>query len=366
MNVTAAVAVGPHTPLEFRDVELAPLGPDEVRVRFVASGVCHTDAAVRDGVIPTPLPAVLGHEGAGIVEAVADDVKGISVGDHVVLSTNSCGRCQQCLSGRLAYCEDMFARNFAAEDASGGTAFSAEGEAIGSHFFGQSSFSPVSNVSSRTVVVVPTHVDLTLVAPLGCGIQTGAGAILNELRPVPGSSVVVLGAGAVGTAALLAARLTGATTIVAVDIVPERLALATELGATHIINGKTEDLAERLREISEGRGVDYVLDTTGIPRLLTTAVAALAVRGTAALVGSSPSGTEVPFEIGDSLNKGWTFKTIIQGSSVPQVFIPALIQLWEQGRFPFDRIIRHYTFADINNAFADSESGSAIKPVVVY
>lgn len=366
MLVQAAIAVPGHDSMEFEQIELDDLRPDEVRVRFVASGVCHTDAAVRDQIIPTPLPAVLGHEGAGIVEAVGDRVSGIRVGDHVVMSTNSCGRCDQCLSGRLAYCENLFDCNFAARRPDGTTAFTAKSGPIGSHFFGQSSFAAASNVAERSLVKVPEDADLTVLAPLGCGLQTGAGAILNELRPGAGSHVAVFGAGAVGLAAVMAARLTPATTIIAVDLVPARLELATELGATHVFDGRDPDIAAQLSSATGGHGLDYVLDTTGAPRVLRTAVDALAVRGTAALVGSSASGTEARFEIGDSLNKGWTFKTIIQGSSVPQVFIPALIDLWQQGRFPFDRLITHYPAAHINRAFEDSERGTAVKPVIVY
>lgn len=366
MKISAAVARTPHAPLHIEQLELDSVRPDEVRVRLVASGVCHTDAAVRDGVIPTPLPAVLGHEGAGVVEVVGSAVTTVVPGDHVVMSANSCGVCEQCLSGRLAYCEDLFARNFAARRADGTTSLSDANGAIGSNFFGQSSFATYANVTERSLVKVPVDVDLSLVAPLGCGIQTGAGAILNELRPHPGSTVAVFGTGAVGTAALLAARLTGAARIIAVDVVDARLELAMELGATHVINGRSEDLPARLREITGGRGIDYALDTTGAPGVLRSAVDALAIRGTAALVGSSPEGTEIALEIGASLNKGWTFMTIIQGSSVPQTFIPALIELWKQGRFPFHRIIRHYPFSELATAFDDSESGSVIKPVVVF
>lgn len=368
MRVDAFVATAPHEPLEGRELELDDLRPDEVRVRMIASGVCHTDAAVRDGVIPTPLPAVLGHEGAGVVESIGSAVTSVAVGDHVVLSANSCGHCRECLSGRLAYCEDLFGRNFAARRPDGSTSLRSaiDGRPVGSNFFGQSSFGTYSNVAERSVVKVDPDIDLTLVAPFGCGIQTGAGAVLNELRPGPGSSIAIIGTGAVGTAAVLAARLTGATTIVAVDVVDSRLELARELGATGTVNTRRADLTEALKELTGGRGVDFVLDTTGIPAVLRAAADALAIRGVLALVGSSLSGTEVRLEIGESLNRGWTFKTVIQGSSVPQVFIPALIDLWKQGRFPVDRIIRHYPAAEINLAFDESERGLVLKPVIVY
>lgn len=362
----AAVAVGPHEPFEQQTLEIDDPRAGEVQVRLVASGICHTDAAVRDGVIPTPLPAVLGHEGAGVITRLGEGVEGLAVGDHVVLSANSCGTCRQCLSGRLAYCEELFARNFAAHRPDGSTSFTSPDGPVGSHFFGQSSFSELSNVARRSLVKVDPDIDLALLAPLGCGMQTGAGAVLNELKPGPGQAIAVFGTGAVGTAAIMAARLTGATAIIAVDVVDARLELARELGATHTINGRAEDVSSLLGEITHGAGIDYALDTTGNPAVLRTAVDALAVRGTAALVGSSRSGTEVALEIGESLNKGWTFKTIIQGSSVPQVFIPALIDLWRQGRFPFDRLITRYPVAEINEAFEESERGAVIKPVIVY
>jgi aryl-alcohol dehydrogenase len=366
LTVTAAIARAPHTPLEISRVQLDALRPDEVRVRMVASGVCHTDAVVRDQVIPTPLPAVLGHEGAGVVEAVGADVTTVAPGDHVVLSANSCGTCRQCTTGGLAYCEHLFERNFAARRPDGSTSLSADGAPLGSPFFGQSSFAHYSNVAERSVVRVDADVDLTMVAPLGCGMQTGAGAVLNELRPQPGSTLAVIGAGAVGCAAIMAGALSACSRIIAVDIVPARLELARSLGATDVVDSGSEDIRERLAEITGGRGVDYVLDTTAIPRLLRAAADSLAVRGTLALVGSSLPGTEVALEIGESLNRGWTFQTIIQGSSVPQVFIPALIDLWRRGKFPVDRLITHYPFAEINTAFADSERGSTVKPVVLF
>lgn len=366
MHTNAAVAVEHDGPLRWRRLELDEPRADEVRVHFRASGVCHTDAAIRAGVIPTPLPSVLGHEGAGVVMQVGAGVRDFAVGDHVVTSANSCGRCANCLTGRSAYCAALFAHNFAARRQDGSTSFRSEAGPVGSHFFGQSSFAEFSNVAERSLVKVGPEIDLTLAAPLGCGMQTGAGAVLNELRPGPGATVAVFGTGAVGTAALLASRLTGATTIIAVDVLPGRLDLAADLGATHTVDSTRDDVAGRLAAITKGRGLDFALDTTGIPAVLRTAVDALAVRGTAALVGSSHSGTEARFEIGDSLNKGWTFKTIIQGSSVPQVFIPALVDLWQQGRFPFDRIITHYPAEALDAAFDDAKAGTVIKPVIVY
>ncbi|WP_380162044.1 NAD(P)-dependent alcohol dehydrogenase [Kineococcus sp. R86509] len=371
-TITAAVAREHGQPLSIEQVELDTVRPDEVRVRLVATGVCHTDAIVRDGAYPTPLPAVLGHEGAGVVEAVGEMVPDIAVGDHVILSAAYCGTCKRCRAGQMAYCEHLFAEDFGGRRHDGTTALTdpsagtgAE-QIISSHFFGQSAFATYANVRSTSVVVVDPDVPLEVLAPLGCGMQTGAGAVLNELRPAAGTSLAVSGAGAVGLAAVMAARIAGCTTVIAIDVHDSRLALAAELGATHVINGKQTDTHEKIMEITGGAGVDFIVDTTAIPALLASAAQSLALRGTLALVGAAKPGTEVPFEIGASLVKGWTFKTIVQGSAVPQVFIPRLVQLWKQGDFPLEKLTRPYRLEEINDAFADSASGAVVKPIVVF
>ncbi|MGJ9374203.1 NAD(P)-dependent alcohol dehydrogenase [Nesterenkonia sp. CF4.4] len=366
MKISAAVARAPHEPLTIEDVELDDPRPNEARVRMVASGVCHTDAIVRDQVYPTPLPAVLGHEGAGIVEAVGSSVTTVSVGDPVLLSAAYCGTCTRCRRGEMAYCENLFACDFGGRRADGSTAFSNGEEVISSHFFGQSSFASYSNVVEESLIKIPSDVPLNIVAPLGCGIQTGAGAVLNELRPEPGSSLVILGAGAVGAAAVMAGAVAHCGSIIAVDIHDSRLELARELGATETINTKHVNLTDELMRLTDGQGADYILDTTARPDVMRQAADAIAHRGTFGLVGAAAPGTEVSFEVGLSLVKGWTFKTIVQGSSVPQVFIPQLIDLWRSGHFPFDKLVRHYEFADINSGFEDSASGATIKPVLVY
>lgn len=366
MEVTAAIVRGESKPFEITTLELDEVRADEVRVRLVATGVCHTDAIVRDQVYPTPLPAVLGHEGAGIVEAVGSSVTTVAPGDAVVLSANSCGTCEQCLTGRLAYCTDLFNRNFGGARSDGSTAFHEDGERVSSHFFGQSSFATHVNAAERSVVKVDADLPLELLGPLGCGIQTGAGAVLNSLKVPAGSSFVVFGTGAVGSAALMAAVVAGATTIIAVDIVDSRLELATSLGATHVINSRSQDVAQEIARITGGRGVDFALDTTGIPAVLRQGADALAIGGTVALVGAPAPGTEVSFEIGASLTKGWHFRTIIEGDSVPQVFIPKLIALWRQGRFPFDKLTKFFAFEQINEAFDASASGETIKPIVTF
>jgi aryl-alcohol dehydrogenase len=366
-TITAAVVREHKGPLTIEELELDDIRDDEVRVRIVATGVCHTDAIVRDGIYPTPLPAVLGHEGAGVVEAVGKAVTTVQPGDKVLLSAAYCGHCKECRAGRGAYCENLFAQDFGGRRTDGTTALTGkDGEAVSSHFFGQSAFGTYANVAETSIIPVPGDTPLEVLAPLGCGIQTGAGSVLNELRPPAGSSYAVTGAGAVGLASVMAAVVAGCTTIIAVDVHDNRLELAKELGATHTINSRTGDLTELLLQATGGRGVDYVLDTTAIPAVLQGAAGALAIRGTLALVGAAAPGTTVPFEIGASLVKGWTFKTIIQGSSVPQVFLPRLVELFQQGRFPVDKLIKHYPLTQINEAFEASESGAVVKPVVLH
>ncbi|RYF61815.1 MAG: NAD(P)-dependent alcohol dehydrogenase [Comamonadaceae bacterium] len=366
MDIQAAVVREPHGSFSVETVELGDLQPDEVRVRMIATGVCHTDAVVRDQVYPTPLPAVLGHEGAGIVEATGSAVTSVAPGDHVVLSVNSCGWCAKCLTGSVTYCENLYGRNFGGRRPDGSTSITDASGELSSYFFGQSSFATYANVAERSVVKVRRDVPLKLLGPLGCGIQTGAGAIFNSLKPPMGSTIAIFGAGAVGFSALLAALASGCTTVIAVDINDSRLEKAQALGATHTVNSATQDVVEAIMKATDGRGVDFALDATGIAGVLRQAADSLAVRGTVGLVGSGRPGTEASFETGLSITRGWTLKMIIEGDAVPQVFIPRLIELWTQGRFPFDKLITEYDFTAIDTAFADSEKGDAIKPVVVF
>ena len=317
MKVTAAVVRGTGAPLSVEELELGELQPDEVRVRMVATGICPTDSTARNGAYPVEWPAVLGHEGAGVVEDVGSAVRSVAAGDHVVLAPASCGTCRQCRRGEMAYCEHCIAMNLSGRR----SALSAGGEAVSSHFFGQSSFSTYANVLERSVVKVDPDVPLEMLAPLGCGLQTGAGAVLNDRRPEAATSLAVIGAGAVGSGAIMAARIAGCTTVVAVDLHDNRLDTARGLGAAHTVNSARTDMLEELRRITGGTGVDHVVDTTSVPAVLREAAQAPAVRGTLVAVGNTTFGTEAPFEIGESQVKGWTSTMSVQGSSVYQDFI---------------------------------------------
>lgn len=366
MDITAAITRGKGEPFEVTTLQLDDLRPTEVRVKIVATGVCHTDAIIRDQVYPTPLPAVLGHEGAGVVEEVGSAVTSVKPGDRVVLGFNSCGACRQCLQGRSSYCVEMYERNFGGTRPDGSTALRDGDTSVSSHFFGQSSFATHVNAAERSVVKVDDDAPLELLGPLGCGLMTGAGAIMNSMAVRPGESVAIFGTGAVGSAATMAAAAVGATTIVAIDLVDSRLEAARGFGATHTINSGSEDLAARVQEITGGEGFRVALDTTGITAVTRQAADSVGINGRVGLVGAPAPGDEVTFEVGSSLMKGWSFRTIIEGDAVPQQFIPTLVHLWRQGRFPIEKLTRTYPLEHINQAFEDSRSGKTIKPIITF
>jgi aryl-alcohol dehydrogenase len=362
-TVSAAVVRQRGGPFIIEKLRLSAPRPDEVLVRIIAAGMCHTDMVVRDQVYPVPQPIVLGHEGAGVVEQVGAAVTKVRPGDHVVLSFMSCGRCRMCLAGRPNNCLDFNAHNFSGGRADGSNSLSDDTGAIHDHFFGQSSFASFAIANERNVVKVPNEAPLELLGPLGCGIQTGAGAVMNALKIPTGASFAAFGAGAVGLAAIMAARAVGATTIIAVDLVPERLKLAKELGATHSVNVKEQDPVAAIRGISGG-GAQYTLETTGIPAVVRQAVDALGARGTCGIVGAAPPATDIRIDITDFMQMAKTIYGIIEGDSVPDIFIPQLVDLYLQGRFPFDKLTRIYPFEKINEAAQDSERGLTVKPII--
>jgi aryl-alcohol dehydrogenase len=362
LDVTAAVAREKEQPFEIDEFDLAGPRADEVLVRVVATGLCHTDLIVRDQWYPVPLPAVLGHEGAGIVEEVGEGVTKVAPGDHVVLSYLSCGRCVNCKKGHPPNCLDLFAQNFGGARPDGTNALSKNGQEIHGHFFGQSSFATHALANERNMVKVRDDVPLELLGPLGCGIQTGAGGVLNSLHPEAGTSIAVFGTGSVGMAAIMAARVAGCTTIIGIDIKPNRLELAGEFGATHVINGAEADAVEEIRGITGG-GADFTLETTASPAVFRQAADSLTLLGVCGLVGAAALGTEATFDMNNILF-GRTIRGIIEGDSIPDIFIPRLIDLYDQGRFPFDRLVEYYDLAEINKAAEDSESGAVFKPVL--
>lgn len=365
VEITVAVLREAGAALQLERATLAAPRADEVRVRVVATGVCHTDMVVRDQLFPTPLPIILGHEGAGVVEAVGASVTTVAPGDHVVMTYMSCGLCLPCETGHPAHCSHMHPLNFGGGRLDGSTATcSCEGgAAIHDHFFGQSSFSTYVMASERNVVKVSKQAPLELLGPLGCGIQTGAGSVLKAMKVEAGASFVAFGAGAVGLAAVMAAKVAGATTIIAVDVTPARLTLALELGATHVINSREEDPVQRVREITGG-GANYSLECSGRAEVLRQAIDAITTLGTCGIVGATKMGTEVAFNINEVMIPGKRIMGIVQGDVVANAFIPTLVDLYLQGRFPFDKLCRFYAFEQINEAMSDSERGITIKPIL--
>lgn len=365
-NTTAAVVESAGTGFALSDVVLDDPRPTEILVRLVAAGLCHTDLGVMVGALPFPLPGVLGHEGAGVVEAVGADVTTVAPGDQVLLSFTSCGACGNCRTGHPAYCATWLPDNLLGGHRSDGSAtITRDGHELGGHFFGQSSFARHAVVDARSVVKVPQDAPLELLAPLGCGVQTGAGAIWNVLKPVPGATIAVTGAGAVGLSAIMAARLSPATRIIAVDRVAARLELAKELGATHTVDASTVDLTDALTELTDGAGVDAVVETTGAVAVLKAGVAALALRGTAVVIGAPAFGTEVAVDVNHMIG-GRTITGLTLGDSETQTLIPVLVELVTSGRLPIDRLITNYKFEDIGAAVADVTSGKTIKPVLRF
>src|SRR5712691_829227 len=364
MKITAAVTEEKGAPFALQELELGELRPDEVLVKVAAAGICHTDLICRDQWYPVPFPSVFGHEGAGVVDQVGDAVTQVAPGDRVGMSFHSCGHCRSCLGGRPSYCYSFFEHNFAsARPADGTSALSREGETIHAHFFGQSSFATHSVANERNVVRLQGSMPLEVAAPLGCGLQTGAGAVLNTLQVPAGASLAVFGAGAVGLAAVMAGAVAGCTAIVAVDLRPVRLQLARELGATHVVNAAEEDAVEAVRRIT-GAGADFSLEATGSPQVLRQAVDCTAPLGACGVIGAPAFGTEVALDVNTILVAGRSVRGIVEGDSVPQVFLPQLFRLWELGRFPVERLVTHYDFDRIEEAVADAERGAVIKPVL--
>ena len=349
--IRAAVLRAPGRPLKIERLEMEGPRDDDVLVRLVASGICHTDIDFCDS--GGSGPVVLGHEGSGVVERTGKTVEGIKPGDHVVLSYQSCGRCQPCRNGHPAGCQRFWEANFGFARLDGTNALR---DGVRGHFFGQSSFATHALATVRNLVKVPKPLPLALLAPLGCGLQTGAGTVMNSLRVRTGSSIAVFGTGSVGLAAVMAARILKAKTIIAVDINHRRLKLACELGATQSINNRRNDLAEGIKAITGG-GVDYVVESTADHDMEQLAAELLNSGGKAALLSGAGAAGKLP--------GNREVISVIQGDAVPQKFIPKLIKLYHDGRFPFDRLGRFYDFVEINQAIADSKRGSTVKPVLL-
>ena len=334
----ALVAPSVHGPLEFQTVRLSELRPDEALVQIQAVGICHADVACLHGKLPVQYPNVFGHEGwfllgpysrilllimahtgAGFVKKLGERVVDIEVNDTVLLSYNSCGTCDLCKQGHAAYCESWWDLNFGGQrlDQSH-TMSTAEGTSLYSNFFGQSSFSSIAVVNRRCMIKVPAHIPLELFAPLGCGMQTGAGAIFNALHVQPGETVAVFGTGSVGMAAIMAAKIRKARTIIGVDISKKRLEVAQGLGATHTLQGSVDDVSLQIKAICDGKGVNHAVDTTGVPVMIEQMINCLGIMGKAVSIGAPAPGAQVRVDVISHLTMGRQYMGNNQGDSIPQ------------------------------------------------
>ncbi len=360
MKISAAVLRGPEDLYSIEELDLPEPDAGQILVRIVASGFCHTDAVPRRAPADAAFkPLVTGHEGAGIVERVGADVSNIVVGDHIILSYDSCGECARCLAEQPFFCDHFVSLNIVGADQQNSSTTDAGGGSVRTRWFGQSSFATYAIANVRNSTVVDKDLPLETLCPLGCGIQTGAGTAANIFGIVPGQSLVVFGTGGVGMAAIMMARALGADTIIAVDLKQGRLDTARECGATHTVLAGTEDVETVVAEAAPG-GVDFSFDTTGRPDILLQAVNCIRQGGVCAQVG----GTKDLVIPAVALN-GKMLTRVIEGNAVPQKFIPQLIGLWRDGLLPLERIIKTFPLADINAAEQASADGSVIKPVIV-
>lgn len=367
MKIDAYVVEEVNAPFVRETLDIDEPGPGEVLVKIKAVGVCHTDLNTQSGDMPLPLPGVFGHEGAGIIEQVGEGVTDLAVGDHVILGWAYCGTCRNCRRGEHRYCERtgeaLLGGHRLIGPKAGESAYHREdGTTISGHFFGQSSFATYSLTFASMVVKVDKDIPFELLGPLACGITTGAGAVFNAAKPAPGDSVVIYGVGAVGLAAVMAAKNTPATKIIAVDLHDSRLELAKELGATHVINSGNTAASEEIQRIL-GRPADFAIDCTGVISVIEQAADVIGMLGTLILVGGAPA--EARFSV-DHLRTLWGKRIVgtLGGGSTSQDLIPALLGLYQQGRFPIDRLVKTYDFAALDTAISDAVSGETIKAVL--
>lgn len=365
MDITAAVVTTVGGDFSVERLTLDGPADGEVLVEIAGVGLCHTDLAAKDGHLPFPLPGVFGHEGSGVVRAVGSGVTKVAEGDSVLLSFASCGDCVQCRRDEPSYCRNFMPLNFGGARPSGPSALTRGGEIVGSDFFGQSSFATHALAHERNVVKVDADLPLEILGPLGCGVQTGAGAVLRSFDCPRGSSLLVLGGGSVGQSAVLAAAARELESIIVVEPMAPRRELALSLGATHALDPADGPIDEQVRALTAD-GVEYAIDTTGVAAVVQQSLAALAQRGTLGIIGV-PSDPEAALSLGliHAQVIGVTVKGIVEGDSDPDVFLPELIELYRQGRFPFDKLVTTMPLSDINEAVAAQHRGEAVKIVLI-
>ena len=360
----AAVLYQRETPLQIEDVEVLDPKQGEVLVRLGASGVCHSDLHVLHGQIPSPMPIILGHEAAGTVERVGQGVRLVKPGDHVVLSfMPSCGVCRYCSAGRPHLCE-VGARSTAAGTMFDGTTRFRKGDQEIKHFGGVASFGEYTVVNEEGCVPIREDVPFDRVALVGCGVMTGVGAVINTAKVEPGSSVVVIGAGGVGLNVIQGAVLAGAEKVIAVDMLDNKLDLAQQFGATHLVNGGREDPPRTIRRMTNG-GADYAFEVIGNTRTIRQAYDSIHRGATAVVVGVAAPGDEVKIDAFTLPMMEKTLKGSFYGSTRPRVDMPKLIDLYVAGRLKLDELItRTIRLDEVNEAFAAMERGEVARSVI--
>jgi aryl-alcohol dehydrogenase len=352
--------------LSIEEVDLSEPKESEVMVRTVACGVCHTDAAALHSFIPVTLPIILGHEGVGVVEAVGSKVEDLHVGDRVIMSFPSCGKCDYCRENHPYACDNLNSLFFDGVYSDGAKRFSQNGVDISS-FFGQGAFAEHVVIDARNAVKVDIDNDdeLAALCSLGCGVQTGAGAVLNRIKPKAGTSIAVFGCGGVGMSAIMAAAIAGCNVIIAVDVNPARLLLATELGATHTVNSSLADPVAAIKDLTAG-GAHNSVESSGLAGVILQALGCLRREGTAVLLSVTGAETvNIPLEA-CFLNPSVTLAGLSEGASNPKTFIPELAGYYKEGRLPADKLVKFYDFNEIEQAFEDSHAGRTIKPVLRF
>lgn len=366
MKATAAVLYKTNEALKVEEIDVGEPRAGEVLVRMVATGICHTELSIiHGGLSMGALPQVMGHEGAGVVEAVGSGVTRVAPGDHVILAASPhCGQCKFCYSGRPYHCPALLGMAFTGGMIDGVKRFSKNGQEI-SHMLALSSFASLSVVHQSVAIKVPNDVPLEKLPPLGCGVQTGSGAVLNAANVQRGDSVAVFGCGTVGLSAVMAARLARAYPIIAVDLLDHRLEVAKDLGASHVVNPSKTDAVPEIQKLTGG-GADYAFECIGSVKTFNQAVDCVRINGgTTVMTGAPPMGTTVTFDCA-ILN----MKNILgnlEGNAIPEVFIPSLLEFWRRGEFPFEKTLsKTYTLENINGAIADMEKGQVIKPIVKF
>lgn len=364
MKIKAMIAPGDGREFTYSDVEIDDPRADEILTKIEAVGLCHTDVLAQHGVFQFGTASVLGHEGAGVVERIGSDISKVKVGDRVCLSFRSCGVCQKCQTEQPASCQDFAPLNVSGGRVDGSKALSHNGEVLASNFFGQSSFATHALTYEQNVVKIPDDIPFEIAAPMGCGVQTGAGAIMNSLDCEAGTSLVVAGCGVVGLSAVMAGKIRGCDPIAVIEPVAARRELALELGATHVIDPLASDIAQQLKGIFPS-GVNYALDSSARADVLEVLLDNLAVKGELGLVGIIDPNADFICSGAVLMSKGLSVHAIIEGDSHPDSFIPELIAHFKAGRLPLDRLIATYPLKEINTAIKDQSAGDCTKVVLI-